>query len=349
MSGWGTVMVNGESVKMNWLGEEDYKILAAQAAAEKPKPAAGFTRADQVQIKPVDWLIENWIARDSLAGIVGKSGSCKSFLAVDWACRVATGTPWQGNAVKRGAVFILAGEGRNGLRKRIEGWSAHNKVPIEGAPLYLATQLPRLDHITTAALMEEVDALAEETFFENGGADPALIIVDTLARAMAGDENSSKDMGLMIECADWLRERYPGCVVALVHHSGHGPENRARGSSAFYAALDSEVQLKPLKSGDVQLWASKAKDWQLARPMQFRRHKVEITVPGADEPTSTLVLASTAMETPKDRTAEVAELRAQKKSIREISEATGIPKSTVSRLLKDDKQEVPVWEQEFGE
>lgn len=323
-------------------------LESARRKQKANKPTAGFTRADQVQIKPVDWLIENWIARDSLAGIVGPSGSCKSFLAVDWACRVATGTPWQGNAVKRGAVFILAGEGRNGLRKRIEGWSAHNNIRIEGAPLYLATQLPRLDHITTAALMEEVDALAAEAS-DDSAAQPALIIVDTLARAMAGDENSSKDMGLMIECADWLRERYPGCVVALVHHSGHGPQNRARGSSAFYAALDSEVQLKPLKSGDVQLWASKAKDWQLARPMQFRRHKVDITVPGADEPTSTLVLANMVMETPKDRSAEVAELRAQKKSIREISEATGIPKSTVSRLLKDDKQEVPVWEQEFGE
>src|SRR5690606_6941306 len=125
MSGWGTGMVNGESAKMNWLGEEDYKILAAQAAAEQPKPAAGFTRADQVQIKPVDWRLETGRARGALAGSVGKCGSCQAVLAVDWACRVATGTPWQGNAVKRGAVFILAGEGRNGLRKRIEGWSAH--------------------------------------------------------------------------------------------------------------------------------------------------------------------------------------------------------------------------------
>src|SRR5207249_11248883 len=35
---------------------------------------------------------------------------------------------------------------------------------------------------------------------------PVLIVVDTLARAMTGsDENSSKDMGLLVESADELR------------------------------------------------------------------------------------------------------------------------------------------------
>jgi len=78
-----------------------------------------FTRADHIEHKPVDWLIENWIARDSLVGLVGQPGACKSFLALDLACRVATGTHWHGCSVKRGQVFLLAGEGMGGLRKRI--------------------------------------------------------------------------------------------------------------------------------------------------------------------------------------------------------------------------------------
>lgn len=323
---------------------------ALMGPAPRPeKPPAGFTRADQVEVRPVDWLIEGWLARDTLAGLIGPSGSCKTFLGLDWACRVATGTSWCGCEVKRGAVFILAGEGRNGLRKRIEGWSIHTGIGIEGAPLYLATQLPRLDLTTTAGIIAEIDALADAVFFENGGADPALILIDTVARALVGDENSSEAMGQLIDAADWLRERWPGCTVLAVHHTGHNNNGRARGSSAFYAALDSEALVKPLTSGELQVFGSKCKDWSPPRPMQFRRHEVEITLPGTGLQASTLVLVNTEMTKSGDRTAEVAALKAAGKTIRQIAEETGIPKSTVSRLLSDPKDARPVWEQEFDE
>ena len=39
-------------------------------------------------------------------------------------------------------MFYIAGEGQNGLRKRIEGWSRHNGVSIAKAPLYVAATLP---------------------------------------------------------------------------------------------------------------------------------------------------------------------------------------------------------------
>lgn len=303
------------------------------------KPAAGFVRADQVKVSPIAWAVRGWLAQDTFAAIVGQSGSLKSFLAIDLACSIATGTPWNGCEVRQGAAFILAGEGRNGLRKRIQGWSEHKNVSIEGAPLYLASQLPRLDHLTTAGILQEIDNLREST-----GHVPALVIIDTLARAIAGDENSATDMGQLVECADWIREHYPGCCVLLVHHTGHGNKGRARGSSAFYSALDSEVVMKTLKSGDVQMFSTKEKDWDKPRPLQFRRHKVEITVPGLDEPASTLVLVNTQMSRPEDRSSEVSELKASGMTVREIAEETGLSKSKVDRLLKDAK---PVWEQEF--
>lgn len=323
---------------------------ALMGSEQRPaKPLADFTRADQVQVRPVDWLIEGWLARDSLAGLVGPSGSCKTFLGLDWACRVATGTSWQGCEVQRGAVFILAGEGRNGLRKRIEGWSAHTGTSIDGAPLYLAAQLPRLDLQTTASIIAEIDAMADAVFFENGGADPSLILIDTVARALVGDENSSEAMGGLIESADWLRERWPGCTVLAVHHTGHNNNGRARGSSAFYAALDSEALVKPLKSGELQVFGSKCKDWAPPRPLQFRRHEVEITVPGLDAPASTLVLVNTEMSKPQDSIGEVHKLKHAGKTVRQISDVTGIPKSTVSRLLRSDEADRPVWDEEFDE
>lgn len=316
---------------------------------DTPKFLAQFTRADLVEVKPVDWLVEGWLAKDTLAGMVGPSGSCKSFLAIDWACRVATGTPWNGRAVERGAVFILAGEGRNGLRKRIEGWSVHNGVSIEGAPLYLAASLPKLtDQLNAAAIIAEIDAMVDHLFFENGAAEPALVIVDTVARAMAGEnENAADVMGALVEAMDWIRERWKGCVVLSVHHTGHSENGRARGSSAYYAALDSEVVLKPLQGGDVQVYATKAKDWEPAPPMQLRRHSVEITVPGTDARSSTLVLVNAGPVTrAEDKAAEVRRMKESGKTVRQIADETGLSKSKVDRLLKTLR---PVWEEEFDD
>lgn len=318
-------------------------------ADKKAKPLANFTRADQVEVRPVDWLVAGWIAQDSLAGAVGPSGSCKTFYALDVACCVATKTAWNGCEVTQGAVFVLAGEGRNGLRKRIEGWSVHNGVSIEGAPLYLASSLPKLTEMTNVAgIIAEIDQVVEQLVHDNNGITPALIVIDTVARAMSGEnENSAEVMGALIANMDWLRERWPGCTVLSVHHTGHDIQSRARGSSAYYAALDSEVVLKPVKSGDVQLFATKGKDWDLARPMQFRRQTVDITIPGTTATTSTLVLVDTgSVSTPVDRKAEVREMKAQGKSVREIAKETGIPRSTVDRLLKSEK---PIWKVEFGD
>jgi ribosomal protein S11 len=313
-----------------------------------PKPLAQFTRADQVAIEPVDWLIEGWLAKDSLAGLVGPSGACKSFLAIDWACRVATGTPWCGRDVSKGAVFVLAGEGRNGLRKRIEGWSRHTGVSIEGAPLYLSANMPPMTNpVNAAAVIAEMDELAERVFFENGGVEPSLIVIDTVARAMAGkNENSAQDMGELVMSMDWLRERW-GAAVLAIHHTGHEAATRARGSSSFYAALDSEAVLKPGKSDGLLLTATKCKDWQPPIALALQPRTVEIALPGTDRDASTLVLVSTGIASAvDDRQAQVRALRDQGLTVRKIADQTGVPRSTVDRMLKTAN---PVWVEEFGD
>lgn len=324
----------------------DPEFDALNSGGSVPKLVAHFTRADMVEVKPIDWLVDGYIPADALVGLTGPSGCGKTFDAIGLSCCVATGTPWYGNAVKKGAVFIIAGEGRNGLRKRIEGWSVHHGIPIDKAPLYLAASMPPMtDPLNTAAVIAEIDGMAEQLFFE-AGVEPALIVLDTVARAMAGkNENSAQDMGELIESMDWLRQRW-GATVLAVHHTGHDVQGRARGSSSFYAALDAEFMVKADKLGNVLLTPSKAKDWEPPQRLNRKREKVEITLPGADHATSTLVLVAQAMppESP-DPVARVAALRAQGMTVREIAEETGIPRSTVSRLMKTGTKPEP---QNFG-
>jgi hypothetical protein len=318
---------------------------AVVTASPTRKPLAGFKRADEIEVKPVDWLIDGWLAKDSLAGLVGPSGSCKSFLAIDWACRVATGTPWCGRDVEQGAVFLLAGEGHNGLRKRIDGWCRHTGVSIKDAPLYIGSLPPLADMVTAAAVITEIDALADEVFF-SCGVDPSLIVIDTVARAMSGrNENSAQDMSDLVTSMDWLRDRW-GATVLAIHHTGHEASSRARGSSSFYAALDSEVVLKPSKGDGLLLTPTKCKDWQPPVSIGLQRQTVEIELPGLPEDTSTLVLVSSgAVPSTDERDEQVRALKAQGFTVRMIATQTGIPKSTVDRILHKSQ---PVWEQEFG-
>lgn len=70
-----------------------------------------FTRADEYSPQPVKWLIEDWLVDDTLAALVGPSGSGKSFLAIDWAVRVATGTPWLGRKSEARRRFYFGRRG----------------------------------------------------------------------------------------------------------------------------------------------------------------------------------------------------------------------------------------------
>jgi len=87
----------------------------------------------------------------------------------------------------------------------------------------------------------DVDGLAQTVKdFAPGG---AVTIIDTMARATAGtDENSAKDMGLIIRAADRLATLTNG-IVLLVHHTGKTEANGLRGSSALLGVLDSAIEV----------------------------------------------------------------------------------------------------------
>nr|WP_282553778.1 AAA family ATPase [Providencia sp. 1701091] len=55
--------------------------------------------------------MKNYITENSLCSIYGPSGSYKSFLAISWACHIATGIEWSGNRVNPGVVIYIVGEG----------------------------------------------------------------------------------------------------------------------------------------------------------------------------------------------------------------------------------------------
>jgi len=229
-----------------------------------------LVRADQIEIRPPEWLLRGILERDTFALIFGDPGCGKSFVAIDWAARVATGTPWRGQAIHGGPVVYVAGEGQRGFGRRIRAWELHHGVSLAEKPLYLSPAVAMPDPGDLAALTNAIDTGVAVV------GQPALIVLDTLARNFGGgDENSTMDMTRFVAACDAIRNRY-GSTVLVVHHTGHAEKTRARGAMALKAALDAEYRLEQTGKNEALLTATKMKDAEEPAPIALSLLTVDL-------------------------------------------------------------------------
>lgn len=236
-------------------------------------------------LRPTQWLVRGYLETDALSMVFGPSGVGKSFVMVDLACCIATGTPWHHQAVTAGAVYYIAGEGHNGIAKRMAAWQKESGVSLAGAPIYKSVHaVSMMDDEAVSGVVAEIDARVAA-----GGKKPVAVIIDTLARNMGdGDENDAKDANKFVESLDILRRTY-GCNVVVVHHSGH-VEGRARGSSAFKAAMDQEIEVAAAGRG-VTIRVTKMKDAETPPERRFMLKSVELMTTNDGEVIDSAVLA----------------------------------------------------------
>ncbi|MCL7944062.1 helicase RepA family protein [Marinobacter sp. ATCH36] len=248
--------------------------LVPEAIYPDSIPPFRFVVAANMAVNPVCWLVDGYIEEDALAVMYGPPGKGKSFLALDMSCCIATDTPFHGHSVKNGAVFYIAGEGHNGLARRLRAWAEHNANEMPEL-LFVSEAPAELSSASSAAsVAQAVEQLADIT-----GEAPALIVVDTLARNFGGDENSATDMGQFVRNADALRRRWKATVL-IVHHSGKDGDRGARGSSALKGAADAEYEVSRSEEDElIRLTPRKMKDAEEPQPLAFEL----VTVPIHDD------------------------------------------------------------------
>jgi hypothetical protein len=229
-----------------------------------------------LSLKPPSWLIKGWLPVNAGASLIGPPGTFKSFIALDMALCVTHDRPWHGHAVRHGPVVYIAGEGAAGLGKRLSAWKTAHGIPAEQkSPLFLIPQtVPLLHENAVEKLLRTIRQTCEA---------PALVIIDTVARAMAGgDENTAKDMGTLIRSIDAIRETF-GCAALGIHHTGKDVSRGARGSNSLLGGVDTEMLVEKLGERSVMLSNTKQKDDEEAKDTVFDMEIVDVVRTETDE------------------------------------------------------------------
>lgn len=193
------------------------------------------------------WLVKNLLVEGSLAILFGRWGTGKSTVAIELSVAVARALPWHGRKVRGGKVVYISCESPHGVRARVSAELKNKGITLDDlhGNFLEITDRPHLGK------PEDVQALIAEL---QAVGPIALVVVDTLARAMAGtEENSAKDAGILVGNCQTISEKTGACVM-LIHHTGKDESRGMRGSSNLPASADTEIELeRPSETENVRI------------------------------------------------------------------------------------------------
>lgn len=256
-------MMNAANYQQNQTGaygvEPAQKVFGSviKNLSQDTKLPRFYFKDEQEQDDELDptWMIKELITERSTVLLYGTSGSYKSFMVLDICLAVATGQETFGTTVKAGPVFYGALEGKAHLKKGRRAWRMMKGIEGKIDNFFVG----RAPMVADPA---EVQAFGDEIRKRCKDQKPALIVIDTLSKSMAGlNENDASDANRFITFCDSLVEEF-GCTVIAVHHASDKAEGKgSRGSSAFFAGFDTVLEVvahKPTKA--VAIWVKKQKD-----------------------------------------------------------------------------------------
>jgi len=302
------------------------RLRPEYAPIDQPVTTAKI-RANDLKYLPVpNYLVADFpIYEYGINGLIGASGTGKSFVGVHIAALVACALP------RSRSVIYLAFEGLQGYAPRWEAWKAHFRQNADNLIFY--------SDPVNFMVASELSAFIEQIRADS----PALVIVDTVARSMTGaDENATRDMGIFVAAVEQLK-RQLNCTVLLVHHTNK--QGGIRGNSSLYNACDSVLFLKRV-GAQIELhneWESNGKNKHRAEePTRYLKLLPKSAqVDGLTFNSAVLVEADVIIRDP-DFTLKPNDLKVLQALVGfenglpplAISESTGVPKTTVYRNLQ---------------
>jgi len=198
-------------------------------------PAHKFIASAPAQI---DWLVEGVIQRGANGVIAAAPRSGKSWLSLDLAIGLATGTQWLGFPVPRPIrVALLSREDPQALT----GWRL--KHLLAGRDVRADEDFGHLycnSRQQSASLALDSPAEMAAITAELQTRRPEMVILDVFNVLHGADENDQTQMRAVLAAVSRLSADLDGAAICLVHHFNKGAGdgtaamvNRLRGSSAI--------------------------------------------------------------------------------------------------------------------
>lgn len=196
---------------------DTYALLTIDELVRRPSPV---------------WLIDRHIPQQSVGFLYSEPGAGKTFIALDAALSIACGLPdWHGDKLQAGerpAVIYIASEGSFDLRNRVLAWLKARDKPAPAGFLLIEQTINFMNAEDMGKLLRTIRGVS--------GMRPALVVVDTVSRALPGaDENLQKDMTIFVRSCDAVKEAFQ-CAVLGIHHAGKSGD--MRGSTVLLGAGD---------------------------------------------------------------------------------------------------------------
>lgn len=213
------------------------------------------------------WIKGGMLPKQGILLLGGPAKSRKSFLSIDIAHSLATGSNvWGVDTLavpeKARTLYVEAEIGEMELYRRVKmRYDTLRQDPPEEI-FYVSKEKNLL--VDTGSGIKNL-----AKYIEQAKAD--VVILDPISRMMLGEENDSNDVGNLFRNIDDLLIDYKGLSVVMIHHH-RKPSNdenfdalsayNFRGSSRFFDAPDGIISLQPVQARPGE-WARLKTGWQL--------------------------------------------------------------------------------------
>jgi archaellum biogenesis ATPase FlaH len=222
---------HGSLEELNNIGENNSEIITLKDLLDRGVPK-------------VNWRINHLIPERGIVILGGEGGSCKSWLAMDMALSIANGEDFLDKFYTEQATVLYLDE-ENGDVDIPNRFSQLIKGQNREIPENLHIKIFSGMQLDTPQGIEHLSELIKKS-----GAE--IIILDSLIRFMAGDENKSIDAKKVFDGLKKMFNRFGNICFVIMHHTvknGNGGINSIRGSGDYINMCNYLTMLKRTAQG----------------------------------------------------------------------------------------------------
>jgi hypothetical protein len=238
-------------------------------------------------------LIKGMVSAATVAALYAPSGAGKTFVALEMAFCIGLAKPFMGRPTEQGAVLIVPLEGRSNLPKRLVAARSRHGDPGKAIACMKASGTLGNDAASEAYVGRLITA--GKQLAKTAGRPLRLVIIDTLARALGGEnENDAAVMDKAL-CHAQRIVAETGATVLLIHHPGKDLARGMRGNYALQGGCDDILRIDREEGSNTrELYQYKSRDGKEGPIGAFTLETVDLGSDMDGEPLTSCTLKAVA-------------------------------------------------------